>query len=250
MKKIKLNLKYFLMRGTLALVLLSTPASLTACGKNKEEVSEVEEQPTYIWADNHGIIEFDLDDNKTEDDEEIRCIYYIDNEHELRYIYVDEQNLDDCLCQDPNGKIVYETIANKKVQKFIKHNDLINIEENIDMLLESTKDNNPTLQHEYYIDPKTDETIPTGNIYICVHYYQTYKTVVDEKGKIHLEKGPVLLDFNDWNPEYPYVKEDYDKTHSYDVTRFKDEEIDALIESIIKGSSTTTTAISKLRYTP
>lgn len=232
MKNIKLNLKQFLMRGALAITLISTPATLTGCGKDKEED---EKEITYVWADNLGIVEYELDSSsKEEDDDEIKTIYYADRDGNLRFCYIDEQALDNYICHYPNGKTIYETVDESVIEKFIKKQKLLNIEENLDMLLEATKDNNPTFGKEVLVNDKTGEREETGRLFITVHYYQTYRITIDSHGKPHLEEGPVIIDFKDTNSEYPFVKEDFDQTYSYDITEFKDNLVgmDELAEDI------------------
>lgn len=231
MKNLKINLKRLIMKNMLAIVLLTTPATLTGCSK-QEEV-EVETEPTYIWADDTGIVLYDVDSTSQEDDE-IRTIYYADKEDKLRSITIDEQNFESYICSNPSGKTIYKTVDAKKVEKFIKKNDLISIEDNIDTLLEETADNGLSLGHEYitYLNGKKEQT---GQIFLIIHYYQTYQIIVNDKGKCELVEGNVLLNIEDATSDYPYLKSDYDKKFYYDITNLKAEEIEELKKKDVKS---------------
>lgn len=216
MKNLKLNFKHFLMRNMLAIVLLSTPATLTGCG-NETEVKE-ETDTTYVWADNKGVIEYTP--NETNDDE-VQTIHYIDSNGLLRTTYIDTQAIDKYICTNTNGVIIYNIVDEKKLTKFINRNDLISIPDNLDELIEATKDNNLALGYEYI--GNYEEKNFTGNVYLTIHYYQTYKIEINEAGKYILVEGPVILHMEDWYEEYPYIKENYDQTFSYDITEIANE---------------------------
>lgn len=217
MKRLKINMKKFITRGTLTFALLSTPATLGGCGKVEEK------DPTYIWVDKEGIIEYDDTKNNVD---ELTTIYYVDKEGFLRDIYIDDEDIDSYICSNPDDETIYQSVDAKVIDKFVKKNDLIDIEENLDELLEATKDNNITFGREVYVDEKTGEEEYTGRYFLTVHYYQTYRIVIGKNGKPKLEEGPVLLDFTKFEEEYPYVKEDYDQTYSYDITQYKDVLVD------------------------
>lgn len=215
MKRLKLNMKKFITRGTLTFVLLSIPATLGGCGKAEEK------DPVYLRIDDQGIILYD--DTKTQD--EATPIYYVDGEGFLREFYLDEEDIDSYICSNPDEETIYETVDAKVIDKFVKKNDLIDIEENLEALLEATKDNNITFGRETMLNELTGEEEYTGRVFLVVHYYQTYRIVIGKNGKPKLEEGPVVLDFNNLHgreQEYPYVKEDYDQTYSYDITQYKD----------------------------
>lgn len=211
MKNLKFNLKRFLMRNMLAMVLLTTPATLTGCGKDTE--IEEETEPTYVWADSKGVIEYTPNETN---EEEIQIIHYVDSEGLLKTAYIDTQALDKYLCEDPNGVTIYEVVDEQKLNRFISKHDLISIPDNIDALIEATKDNNLYLSYEYYENGGEKEY--SGNTYLNVHYYQTYKIIINEKGNYELVEGPAILNMEDWYKEYPYVKEDYDKVFAYDIS--------------------------------
>lgn len=217
MKNFNLNVKKFVTRGALTFVLLSTPATLGGCGKNEEK-----EDPTYVWADNFGIVEYT---EGTKKDDELTPIYYINNEGFLSVCYVDEQDIDNYICVDSEDKTVYDTVDTKVIEKFIKKKGLIDIDANLDMLLDETKDNKIAFAREKMFNDKTGEEEYTGRIFLVIHYYQTYRIVIGNNGKPKLEEGPVLLDFKNFDNidnEYPYVKEDYDQTYSFDITKYKE----------------------------
>lgn len=223
MRNFKLNLKKLFMKNMLALVLLSTPATLTGCGKNTEVEEETE--TTYVWADNKGVVEYTPNDTN---DDEVQTIYYIDSEGILRTTYVDTQAIEEYLCTNTNGLNIYTVVDEKKLAKFIKRNDLISIPDNLDELIEATKDNKMSVGYEY--TGKGDNIEYTGRVYLTVHYYQTYKIEVNENGKCVLVEGPVILNMEDWYEEYPYIKEKYDQTFSYDISDLAQDKIDELLK--------------------
>ncbi|MDE5631125.1 MAG: hypothetical protein K2I70_05950, partial [Bacilli bacterium] len=230
MTNIKLNIKKLFMRNVLALVLLSTPATLTGCGKNTEV--EEETNSTYVWADDKGVVEY-IPNNINDD--EVKTIHYLDYKGILKTTYIDTQFLNEYLCQDTNGVIIYNTVDEKKLNNFIKRNNLINIPDNLDELIEDTKDNNISLGYEY--SGKDDNIEYTGKVYLTVHYYQTYKIEVNENGKCVLVEGPVILNMEDWYEEFPYIKEKYDQTFTYDISDLAQEKIDELIKNIQTNGS-------------
>lgn len=213
MKRLKINMKKFITRGALTFALLSTPATLGGCGKAEEK------DPRYIRVDNQGIIEYD--DTKNNADE-LTPIYYVNNEGFLKEFYIDEEDLDSYICSNPDDETIYQSVDAKVIDKFVEKQDLIDIEENLDALLEATKDNKIVFGREKYVNNFTGEEEYTGRYFLTVHYYQTYRIVIGKNGKPKLEEGPVLLDFTKFEEEYPYVKEDYDQTYSYDITQYKD----------------------------
>lgn len=211
MKNLKINLKKFLMRNMLALALITTPMSLTGCGKDNK--AEDEQETIFVWADHKGVIAYQ-DDLKNE--EEVRAIHYLDSTRNLCIAYIDTQHMDELVCTDLNGVTIYDTVDEKMLDKFIRRNDLISIPDNLDELIEATKDNNITVGYEYINDG--DERVYNGKAYLNLHYYQTYKIIINEDGKCELVDGPILFHIEDWNEEYPYLKEDYDKTFAYDIS--------------------------------
>lgn len=230
MTNLKLNFKKFFMRNMLAFALLSTPATLTGCGKNAE--IEEETEITYVWADDKGVVEYTP--NETNEDE-VQTIYYIDSEGILRTTYVDTQALDKYICTNTNGVIIYDIVDEKKLNNFIKRHDLISIPDNLAELIEATKDNNMSVGYEY--TGKGDNIEYTGNVYLTIHYYQTYKIEINEKGKYVLVEGPVILNMEDWYEEFPYIKENYDQTFSYDISDLAQDKLNELIKSEQSNSS-------------
>jgi len=122
MKNLKINLKKFLMRNMLALALITTPMSLSGCGK--DTATEDEQETIFVLADHKGVIAYQ-DDPKN--DEEVRVIHYLDSKGNLCIAYIDTQHIDELICTDLNGVTIYETIDEKKLDKFISRNNLISI---------------------------------------------------------------------------------------------------------------------------
>lgn len=217
MKNIKVNLKKLLMRNMLAIVLLSTPATLTGCGKTADATEE--ENPTYVWADDKGVVEYTPDAST---DEEVKCIHYLDSEGILKTTYVDIQDMNKYICTDTNGVIIYNIVDEKKLNKFINKNHLISIPDNIDELIEATKDNHLAYGYEYF--GNEDNAEYTGKVFVTMHYYRTYKISINEKGKCELVEGPIILNMEDWYEEFPYIKVKYDNIFCYDTDNFIDNE--------------------------
>lgn len=217
---IKLNLqKMFSLRGVaLALVLSTSVASLTGCGKKAD--CSIDGRHAHLYTNEEGYIR------------------YIDKEY-LSY-------------EGYERKEDYVSIEGEEdFYKFLDKNNLMRIDDNLDVILAQQEANVDYMEYRYsytYLQPiphiirsgKTTTTyftyIPqrrhswtsnpersglTGETRLCHYVYVAYQIVKDENGKYVLVPSPDVDDIREVMGEYPYVKESYSK-----IVNLEGEEVD------------------------
>ena len=198
------NFKLTKRKRVLALLLTANTILLSGCNKTID--CDITETHAHAYTNEDGITRYVQSEKET----------YEGFNRQDTYIYLDEDN---------------ETL-----NKFETKNDLIKIADNLDELIEATDNNNDYYIYEYTYKKrvrrgnhrtwrrKTDWTATpddihitgrykdlelTGNIMLAHYTYQTYKIIINDKGKYELVEGPVLDNIEDATSEYPYVKTDY-----------------------------------------
>lgn len=198
------NFKLTTSKRVLALILTANTILLSGCNKTID--CDITETHAHIYTDEDGITRYIQSEKET----------YEGFNRQNSYIYLDEDN--------------------ESLNKFETKNDLIKIADNLDELIETTANNNDYYVYEYTYKKRvtrgnhrtwrrrTDWTATpddiqiagrykdlelTGNIMLAHYTYQTYKIIINDKGKYELVEGPILDSIEDATIEYPYVKTDY-----------------------------------------
>lgn len=218
------NFRLTASKKVLALLIGANTIILSGCNKTID--CDITETHAHAYTNEDGITRF-IQSEKERQGEYNR---------EDTYIYLDEEEQD--------------------LNRFETKKDLIKIADNLDELIEVTSSNNDYYIYEYTYKKRvtrkagktsyrtwrtktgwtaTPDNIEivgtykdlelTGNIKRAHYTYQTYKVIINEKGKYELVEGPILDNIEDATSEYPYIKTNFGIIVYLEVDELEKEQI-------------------------